>query len=61
MSNKDTLSTYPLAKLLELWRRSEITETQLLGYLLQHVISLEGRMIQVEKQRPQPPAPPMRA
>lgn len=48
----NAMSTYPLKKLLELWRLEELTAEQLLGYLLQQVIQLEQRLAQLEKLAP---------
>ena len=36
-------TTYPIEKLLQLWRNGEMTETQAIGHLLQHVAWLEGQ------------------
>ena len=41
-------STYPLDKLLVLWRRGDLTADQMVGHLLQHHIELEKRVHQLE-------------
>ena len=45
----DVHSTYPLQDLLLRWKRGELTVDQLAGYLLQHVISQDQRLTQLEK------------
>lgn len=47
-------STYPLEKLLLLWRGYVITPEQTIGYLLQHLIALQEQ-VRLLKQRPTPP------
>ena len=47
----DLHSTYPLPELLARWARGDLTVEQLAGYLLQHVISHEQRLDQLEKIR----------
>lgn len=41
-------STYPLDKLLLLWKQGELTVEQLAGHLLQHVRAHEQRLRQLE-------------
>lgn len=41
-------STYPLDKLLALWRRGDLTVDQMVGHLLQHHIELEKRVHHLE-------------
>ena len=52
--------TYPLEKVLSMWKSATITVEQLGGYLLQNVILLEKRIEALEKAaKPyQPPAEP---
>lgn len=45
-------STYPLDKLLNLWRRGDLTAEQMVGHLLQHHIELEKRIHHLEALRP---------
>lgn len=47
------LSTYPLEKLIQLWRNEELTAEQMIGHLLQHVARLDalGQAFQKEVQR----------
>ena len=47
----DVHSTYPLPDLLLRWKRGELTVDQLGGYLLQHVISQDQRIAQLEQAR----------
>ena len=47
----DVHSTYPLPDLLARWARGELTVEQLAGYLLQHVIGHDQRLVQLEKTR----------
>jgi len=47
----DVHSTYPLPELLIRWARGDLTVEQLAGYLLQHVISHDQRLAQLEKAR----------
>ena len=46
------MSTYPLEKLLQLWRLEELTIEQMIGHLLQHLAALEtqGQMLQKQVQ-----------
>jgi len=44
------LSTYPLEKLLHLWRNEEITVEQAIGHLLQHQAALEAQNQALQKQ-----------
>lgn len=41
-------STYPLPELLNLWERNKLTDEQMIGHLLQHLIELEQRVRQLE-------------
>ncbi len=56
----DVYSTELLPYLLTRWGRGEITVEQLAGYLLQHVIRHDQRLLQLEKAhgRPQTGPPP---
>ena len=49
-SGSTTLSTYPLEKLLQLWRREELTVEQMIGHLLQHLSALEAQGQALQKQ-----------
>jgi hypothetical protein len=42
-------STYPLPKLLTLWKQGELTEAQMVGHLLQHQLDQEQRILHLEK------------
>ena len=44
------LSTYSLEKLLQLWRREELTVEQAVGHLLQHLATLETQSHSLQKQ-----------
>lgn len=44
------LSTYSLEKLLQLWRREELTVEQAVGHLLQHLAVLETQSHALQKQ-----------
>ena len=48
-------STYPLDKLLTLWRRGDLTAEQMVGHLLQHHIELEKRVHHLEAPPTNPP------
>ena len=55
------MSTYELPELLKRWKQEQMTEAQLLGHLLQHLLALEQRVSQVEQAQrthPQPPPKP---
>ena len=45
-------STFPLDELLVRWRRGDLTETQMVGHLLQHITHIDKRVLRLE----QPPA-----
>jgi len=52
------MSTYELPELLKRWKQEQLTEAQLLGQLLQHLLALEQRVRQLEQaQRTYPPKP----
>ncbi len=57
----DVHSTYPLPDLLLRWKRGELTSDQLGGYLLQHVISQDQRLAQLEQMRRRTQASPPEA
>lgn len=42
-------STYPLDKLLQLWRRGDLTADQMVGHLLQHQIQQDERIRRLEE------------
>jgi hypothetical protein len=42
-------STYPLVELRALWKQGELTETQMVGHLLQHVFNLDKRVYTLEQ------------
>jgi len=44
------MSTYSLEKLLQLWRREELTVEQAVGHLLQHLATLETQSHALQKQ-----------
>lgn len=44
------LSTYPTQELLQRWRNEQLTETQAIGHLLQHVATLEAQILALQKQ-----------
>ncbi|MEZ4860449.1 MAG: hypothetical protein R3C14_04055 [Caldilineaceae bacterium] len=44
------LSTYPLEKLLQLWRREDLTIEQMVGHLLQHLAALEAQGQALQRQ-----------
>lgn len=44
------MSTYSLEKLLQLWRREELTVEQAIGHLLQHLATLETQSQTLQKQ-----------
>lgn len=50
MSQPMPLSTYPLEKLLHLWRLEELTVEQAIGHLLQHQAALEAQNLALQKQ-----------
>lgn len=41
-------STYPLPELFKRWERDELTDTQMIGHLWQHLSILDGRVRQLE-------------
>ena len=45
----ERMSTYPLEKLLAMWKSGEITVEQVAGYMLQNLVLIEKRLIAVEK------------
>jgi len=44
-----TYSTYPLPKLLTLWKQGELTADQMVGHLFQHQLDQEQRIHHLEK------------
>lgn len=44
------MSTYPIEKLLQLWRLEELTVEQIIGHLLQHLAALEAQGQALQKQ-----------
>lgn len=50
MSQPMPMSTYPLEKLLHLWRTEQMTAEQAIGHLLQHQATIEGQMQALQKQ-----------
>ena len=42
--------TYPIEKLLQLWRLEELTVEQVIGHLLQHLATLEAQGQGLQKQ-----------
>ena len=61
MSQPLPMSTYPLEKLLQLWRLEELTVEQIIGHLLQHQAALEaqGQALQQQVQRLQQTSAPL--
>jgi hypothetical protein len=45
-----TMSTYPIERLLQMWRREEVTVEQVIGHLLQHLAALEEQGKALQKQ-----------
>lgn len=45
-------STLPLDQLLHSWGRGDLTDTQMIGHLLQHIMQQDKRILRLE----QPPA-----
>ena len=54
------MSTYPIEKLLQMWRLEELTVEQIIGHLLQHLAALEtqGQTLQKQVQQLQQPTKP---
>jgi hypothetical protein len=50
MSQPMPMSTYPIEKLLQLWRSEELTVEQVIGHLLQHMAALETQSLALQKQ-----------
>ena len=50
MSQPLPMSTYPLEKLLHLWRTEQLTVEQTIGHLLQHQAALEAQSLTQQKQ-----------
>ena len=48
-SNPMSMSTYPIEKLLQLWRREELTVEQIIGHLFQHLFTLEAQSQTLQK------------
>ncbi len=44
------MSTYPIERLLQMWRREEVTVEQVIGHLLQHLAALEEQGKALQKQ-----------
>ena len=60
MSNDpDDLKTSapPVAKLLSLWKRNELTVEQMVGHMVQHLVEHEKRIQQVEQVSTSSPKP----
>ena len=49
-SHPMSMSTYPIEKLLQLWRLEELTVEQIIGHLLQHLAALEAQGQALQKQ-----------
>ena len=43
------MSTYPVVKLLQLWKQEELTADQIIGHILQHVAMLEEQVEALQK------------
>ncbi|MFZ4664632.1 MAG: hypothetical protein ACOYNY_47005 [Caldilineaceae bacterium] len=50
LSVSTSMSTYPLEKLLHLWRTEQLTVEQAIGHLLQHQAALEAQSLTQQKQ-----------
>lgn len=50
MSQPLPLSTYPVEKLLHLWRTEQLTLEQAIGHLLQHQAASEAQTLALQKQ-----------
>ena len=50
MSQPMPMSTYPLEKLLQLWRTDALTVEQAIGHLLQHQAAVEAQTLALQKQ-----------
>jgi hypothetical protein len=50
MSQSMPMSTYPIEKLLQLWRSEELIVEQAIGHLLQHMATLEAQNQALQKQ-----------
>ena len=50
MSQSMPMSTYPIEKLVQLWRLEEITVEQVIGHMLQHQAALEAQSLALQKQ-----------
>ena len=50
VSHSMPMSTYPIEKLVQLWRLEEITAEQVIGHLLQHMAALEAQSQALQKQ-----------
>jgi hypothetical protein len=44
------LSTYPIEKLIQLWRNEALTGDQMIGHLLQHIAALEAQVQALQKE-----------
>jgi len=57
-------STWPLDELLVRWRRGDLTETQMVGHLLQHLMHIDKRVHHLERppagDQPRPTPAPVR-
>ncbi|MEZ4733492.1 MAG: hypothetical protein R3E79_40870 [Caldilineaceae bacterium] len=42
-------STLPLEELLRAWGRGDLTETQMVGHLLQHLMQQDKRILRLEQ------------
>lgn len=43
------MSTYTPSELLSMWRKSELSLEQAIGYLLQHVFAFGQRLVEIEQ------------
>lgn len=50
LSVSTSMSTYPLEKLLHLWRTEQMTIEQAIGHLLQHQSAQESQTLALQKQ-----------
>ena len=55
------MSTYPLSELFHRWKLGELTAEQAVGFMMQHLLDFEERLIALEKGRPPQAPPPVQA
>lgn len=45
------MTLYPTEKLMELWANGKLTNEQMIGQLLQHIIALQGHIIKIRQEQ----------